>query len=75
MLMFLFFARIFNFKTAGSRPRPAPYFLSKPTKSKQKMASPAGGNVVATGGRFYNIGVDLHAVGFLRLFLLRKVMA
>ncbi len=27
-----------NFKTSGTRPRPAPCFLSKPTKSKQKRA-------------------------------------
>ena len=27
-----------NYKTAGTRPRPAPDFLSKPTKSKQKGA-------------------------------------
>jgi hypothetical protein len=60
-------------KTAGSRPRPAPYFLSKPTKSKQKMASPAGGNVVATDGRFHNIDVDLSCRWFLSAVSLAQV--
>jgi hypothetical protein len=64
-----------DFMTAGPRPRPAPYFLSKPTKSKQKMASPAGGMWSRWAADFTTI-VPIHpAAGFLGLFLLRGLMA
>jgi hypothetical protein len=62
-----------NYKTAGLRPRPAPYFLSKPTKSKQKMASPAGGNVVAKSGGFQDDGVNPSCHWFLGTVSLTQV--